>query len=88
MAETTIQGWQDFEDITGKVDESYSCARMIYNHAVRLQLMKIAIMDDPARKAELEKVLDVHPIYSLAGLTADYQKLMLLKTYLETNGYI
>jgi len=56
--------------------------------AGNLQAIKTEIFDDTDRKAELKKIVDIHPDYTITGVVATYQKLQTLKTYLEDNGYI
>lgn len=82
------QAWQDFKRITrafmiipGKINE-------IHNQIERLKELKQEILDDATRKAEMKKIIDIHPLYTIANLQADYQKIIALQAFLENNGYL
>lgn len=85
---STKQSWQDFKRIVGEFDRIQESIEDVSRWAGSLQSIKTEIFDDTDRKAELKKIVDIHPDYTITGIVATYQKLQALKTYLEDNGYI
>ena len=82
------QGWRDFRQITSIIDRVKSNVLEINNAIDRLKHDKQEILDDATRKAEVKKIIDIHPLYTIASLTDDYQKMVALQTFLVDNGYI
>lgn len=82
------QGWKDFGQITNSIERAKSAILEINNLVNRLKHDKGEIMDDAIRKAEMKKIVDIHPLYTITGLQADYTKLVALQKFLIDNGYI
>ena len=82
------QGWKDFEQITGMIEQVKNHIQGINNTIDRLKHGKQEILDDAIRKAEVKKIIDIHPLYTITSLTDDYQKMVTLQTFLVDNGYI
>ena len=82
------QGWRDFRAFTGLMDSTDSSIVNVYNHIVSLESEKAAILDDAERKAEVLKIVNIHPDYALDSIVAKLQKFNTLKSYLEDNGYL
>ena len=82
------QGWRDFRQITSIIDQANNNVQEINNAIDRLRHDKQEILDDATRKAEVKKIIDIHPLYTIASLTADYQKMVALQTFLVDNGYL
>ena len=82
------QGWKDFGQITSIMDQVKGNVVEINNAVNRLKHDKQEILDDATRKAEVKKIIDIHPLYTIASLTADYQKMVALQTFLINNGYL
>ena len=82
------QGWRDFHQITGIMDQVKGNIQEINNAINRLKHDKQEILDDAMRKAEVKKIIDIHPLYTVASLQADYQKMVALQAFLENNGYL
>ncbi len=85
------QGWDDFSDIVGLVDQLKKEINKIGQNIGRLKEMKTVVLDDTERKAEFKKVLDQHydkETNTTTKLENACVKLETLHTYLEENGYI
>lgn len=82
------QGWRDFDQITNSIDGAKGAILEINNLVNRLKHDKAAIMDDAGRLAEVTEIIGIHPLYSIAGLQADYTALVALQTFLIDNGYV
>lgn len=81
-------GWRDFRAFTGLIDSTDSAIQDVYNHIVSVQSEKVAIMDDADRLAEIRKIIEIHPDYSVAELQSKFSAFITLKAYLIDNGYI
>ena len=85
------QGWDDFRDIVGLVDQLGKDARKLGQNIGRLKEMRIEALEDPVRKAEMKKVLDQHfddKTNTTTKLKNACIKLETLLTWLEENDYI
>lgn len=82
------QAWEDFSSVVGTIERTKSVVKEIGQSIERLKEMKIEIMDDAMRKAELKKIIDQHPDFTIQSLGADFTKLIALHTWLEDNGYL
>ena len=85
------QGWDDFRDIVGLVDQLGKDARKLGQNIGRLKEMRIEALEDPVRKAEMKKVLDQHfddKTNTTTKLTNACVKLEALGTWLKDNEYI
>ena len=82
------QGWRDFGQIISIMDRVKGDALEINNAINRLKHDKQEILDDATRKAEVKKIIDIHPLYTITSLTDDYQKMVALQTFLIDNGYL
>ena len=82
------QGWRDFQQLISIIGQVKGHVSEIDNSVDRLKFDKAAIMDDPARLAEVVEILAIHPLYSAAQLQAYYQKAVALQTWLEDSGYL
>lgn len=88
MAIANEQAWKDFDDIVNQISGIKQVIKNINTQIETLKGLKEEILDDPARKAELKKIIDIYPDYTITTLTAEYTKLMALKTWLESNTYL
>lgn len=86
--EVNQQGWKDFDAFVGLIGSTDSAIQNLFSNIVSLGNKKVEIMDNPARKAEIKKIIDLHPDYDLDDITAKLTKLEALKNYLIDNGYI
>jgi hypothetical protein len=82
------QGWKDFNQITRMIGEAKKQIIQFNNVVERLKVDKAAILDDATRRAEMKKIVDIHPDYTVTNLQADFQKMIDLQTYLVDNNYV
>lgn len=87
MSVANEQAWKDKERILRILEHSEGMVHEIKNAVERLTLDKQAILDDPVRKAELKKILDINLLHSLSSLNNRYNKSKDLYDWLETNNY-
>jgi len=80
--------WNDFNRVIREFNRIQESIEDVSRWTGNLQAIKTEIFDDTDRKAELKKIIDIHPDYTITGVVATYQKLQTLKTYLEDNGYV
>ena len=82
------QGWRDFGQITRMIDQVKRNVQEINNTINRLKHDKQEILDDPVRLAEVKKIIDIHPLYTIPMLQVIFQKMTELQTFLVDNGYL
>jgi len=82
------QGWRDFSVIISRIEMCTNEMQALYNGISRLEKDKAEIVDDTARLAEVKKILDIHPDYSVTWARQRIAKLSELKTWLDDNGYL
>jgi len=84
----TKRGWRDFSVIISRIEMCINEMQNLYNGIVRLEKDKADIVDDADRLADVKKILDIHPDYSVTWVRQRITKLSELKTWLEDNGYL
>jgi len=84
----TKQGWRDFSVVISRIEMCINEIQTLYNGISRLEKDKTDIVDDADRLADLKKILDIHPDYSVTWVRQRITKLSELKTWLEDNGYL
>jgi len=84
----TEQGWRDFDQITRMIDQVKGNVQEINNTTNRLKHDKQEIIDNPARLAEVKKIINIHPLYTIPMLQIIFQKMTELQTFLSDNGYL
>lgn len=82
------QAFNDFNSFFNRVDHIGDEINSVYVNITAIENMKTDILDDPARKAALKKLVDLHPDYDLADLATKINKLSTLKAWLEDNGFV
>ena len=85
------QAWEDFSSVVGLVSQLRNDIKKLGQNIGRLKEMKAEILDVPARKSELKKVLDQHfddKTNTTTKLKNVCVKLETLHTHLEENDYI
>lgn len=80
-------GWNDFKAIVEIINKTKHDIERIGNDFKRLKTLKDEVLDDSVRKAEAKKVADVHPEFSITGITADYVKIKALNDHLIAEGF-
>jgi len=84
----TKRGWRDFSIIISRIEMCINEIQNLYNGVSRLEKDKADIVDDAVRLADVKKILDIHPDYSVNWVRQRITKLSELKTWLEDNGYL
>jgi len=84
----TKQGWRDFSVIISRIEMCVNEMQNLYNGINRLEKDKADIVDDASRLADVKKILDIHPDYSVTWVRQRITKLSELKTWLEDNRYL
>ena len=82
------QAWKDYGKIVSMLIQSEYEVKEVARCIERLKGDKVEIFDNPVRKAEFKKVVDVHYDHTITNLTTRFTKLKDLLTHLESNGYI
>ena len=88
FAQANKQAWRDFFVMTGSIEKVASDIQQLYNLMIHIESEKVNIVDNPQRLAELKKILDQHPDYSVQWMQTRLNKLKTLRQWLENNGYI
>jgi len=84
----TKQGWRDFKVIIPRIEQCVDEIHTLFTEINRLEKDKADIVDDADRLADVKKILDIHPDYSVNWVRQRITKLSELKTWLEDNGYL
>lgn len=82
------QAWQDFEEITKKIEQIESQVKSVGVYCLELKALKKNILDDSERKAEVGKIIDEHHDYTITSLSDKYVKSKVLYDWLNSNGYL
>ncbi len=82
------QAWKDFGAFIGKINRTKTDIKEIGRGIDELKELKKEILDDPARKDELKKIIDVRPDLTITGVSDSLTKLNSLKTWLSDNGFL
>lgn len=88
MSQATEQAFIDLSIVTGKINRINADIKEVAHNIEQLEGLKIAILDDSKRAAELKKILDIHPKHTKVKFANAIKKLSDLKDYLATNGYL
>ena len=86
MADLTA--WRNFRKIIRTINHIGKYIGRVAEGIDELKVIKEEVLDDPALRAELKKIIDIYPQVSIQGLADDYAKLKALKEWLEQNDYI
>ena len=84
----TKQAFEDFARIIGGGNRIFDDIKAIGRAIDEFTLIKQEIIDNPDRKAEVKKIIDLHPDYSITNVTNGYTKLMAFRSWLEDNNYL
>ena len=80
--------WEDFGNLTGRIGNMNGVIRKLGNDFERLKSDKEAILDNTGRKAEVKKIVDEHPGFTVKSLGTSYTKLKALYDWLVANDYL
>jgi len=82
----TTESWQTRE----KIIEAFFYLNHYLDHYARkfaeLEAIKIAVLDDPAKKADLKLLFDEDPSLSMTELVAKYQKAKTVRDWIVANA--
>lgn len=84
----TVEGRSDFFKVIGKINRLMSDVAQLVNPIDELTKIKIEIMDDPVKLAEVKKYIDLDETLTKAKILASYNKLIDLRQYLQDNGFL
>ena len=82
------KAWRDFSIIISRIEMCVNEMQTLYSGINRLEKDKADIVDDADRLADVKKILDIHPDYSVTWVRQRITKLSALKTWLEDNEYL
>jgi len=80
---TTLQAFADLPRLIGNINRVKSDIEETVREIGRIEELAKEILDDPVRKAELKKVIDIHPVYTVTGIESEIAKLKALKEKLS-----
>ncbi len=75
----TEQAFEDLPKLTGSINRTKSDIQEVIKQIEAIENLVKEILDDPVRKANLKKIIDIHPSYTITGIEADITKLKALK---------
>lgn len=84
----SMQAWNDFDRLIRLFETVGMSAGELDNVINRLKHDKAEILDRPDRKAELKKIIDIHPLYILTKLQEKYREAIDLQKYLVDNSLV
>ena len=76
---TTVQAKEDFPRIIGNINRVKSDIQEIVRQIEEIEKLEKEIIDAPARLAEIKKIFDIDPTYTITGVKSDIAKLKVLK---------
>jgi len=76
---TTVQAKEDFPRIIGNINRVKSDIQEVVRAIEEIEKLEKEIIDDPARLAEIKKIFDIDPTYTITGVKSDIAKLKTLK---------
>ncbi len=85
------KAWKDFSTIIGDIIQANNDIKKLGENLKRLKEMKVEVLDDSERKAELKKILDQHfddTMNTTTKLKNACAKLDALYLWLENNNYL
>ena len=85
---TEKQKWDDFNVLTNKIEGVQDNIQHVFNVIAQINDLEIEILNDPERKAEVKKLIDLHPEWAVTDITSYLTKLKNLAAYLEINELV
>lgn len=76
---TTVRAKEDFPRIIGGINRVKSDIQEIVRKIEGIEKLEQEILDDPKRRAEIKKIFDIDPTYTIKGTKAEIKKLNALK---------
>lgn len=72
---TTEQAFADLQRLRVSINHAKQAAKEVVTAVEAVEDTANEILDDPARLAQLKKILDIHPTYTATEIKADIAKL-------------
>lgn len=76
---TTLQAKADFPRLIGNINRTKSDIQEVVRNIEEIEKLTTEIMDDPVRLAEIKKIFDIDPEYTITGIKSEITKLIALK---------
>ncbi len=80
---TTVQAKGDFARLVGSINRTKSDIQEVARKIEEIEKLEQKILDDPTRRAEIKKIFDIDPTYTIKGTKAEIKKLKALKEKLR-----
>lgn len=80
---TTEQAFADMSRLVGNINRTKLDIQEVAREIGRIEELAKEILGDPVRKANLKKLVDIHPNYTVAGIESEISKLKKLKEKLK-----
>jgi hypothetical protein len=83
MADQKWTDWRELQSVLSNLDTATQNVKILVDH---LETIKVAVLDNQARKDALKLLVDLDPDWSMAQLQALYVKYRAIGDWLESNG--
>ena len=81
----TTESWQTRDEILSALAIMKNCLANYKITFTRLNQIKVAVLDDPIKKADLKLLFDQDPSLSMAQVTTEYQKVNAINNWIIAN---
>jgi hypothetical protein len=75
--------WDSFKTMENIFATMDSALDTFKTYAVEMEKFKMGVLDNVGRKAELKKIIDEHPDWTMTNITAKYNEMKTIHDYLE-----
>ena len=83
----TTQGWEDFDSLTSQWQRVKGVLASLKNECDTLAALKIELIDDADRKAEMTPIGNQYPGYNMNSICTDVETMIAAKAVLTAAGY-
>ena len=80
---TTVQAKEDFSRIIGSINRVKSDIQEVIRVIEEIEKLALEILEDPERLAEVKKIFDIDPTYTITGIKNEIANLKTLKEQLS-----
>ncbi len=81
----TIESWRTRDEIVNLLATMKNCLTYYKSTFVRLGEIKVTVLDDPVKKADLKLLFDQDPGLSMAQVTTEYLKALASYNWIVAN---
>ncbi len=81
----TIESWQIRDEILSALSILKNCLANYKITFIRLNQIKVAVLDDPVKKADITKLFNEDPGLSMAQVTTEYLKALTIYNWIVAN---